>query len=462
MFRFTALLLALCGVFLTGGPGDDIRPVSSTFDPDTQPFAFVVPQLPLVEGTTGLKASDCGTCHQKIYKDWSGSTHAHALSDLQFLAEISKPDSPRWLCLNCHIPVQNQRENVVLGLVDGDVMAPHAVPNKDFDKAFQLEGISCSGCHVRIDLETGKSFVIGPNGSDNSPHPVRVDRAHLRNICQRCHEPKGESITPNLVCWFHTSAELDEGQAELRKVFGVEKDCVDCHMPEEDSPVAEAPPGLPSKQLNRHYWMGGGVPKESHLFDNLLEQGFQSGLDVAVRQSTWDGDALRISVELTNARAGHYVPTGDPERFILTVVTVTAANGDIMKKETRRVGQVWEWNPARKVSDNRIKMGETRTQLFEFAGIDKSEVGHFAVEVLHVKLTSANVSHMMETRPIVDDLYPDAPARIRTLNEHYPTALVIHSESFDRQGQRTGFLTPEQRVERSRRLVDTPLGDRGY
>ena len=40
------------------------------------------------KGLDSLSARKCGVCHQEIYREWQASAHAHALSDLQFQAEI--------------------------------------------------------------------------------------------------------------------------------------------------------------------------------------------------------------------------------------------------------------------------------------------------------------------------------------------------------------------------------------
>ena len=51
--------------------------LEKVFTPE-QDFAFVLPQLDLLEGTGGLRAADCGTCHRTIYQEWRRATHAMA------------------------------------------------------------------------------------------------------------------------------------------------------------------------------------------------------------------------------------------------------------------------------------------------------------------------------------------------------------------------------------------------
>ncbi|NIT57461.1 MAG: cytochrome C554 and C-prime, partial [Aliifodinibius sp.] len=96
--------------------------------------------------------------------EWKNSTHAMALRDIQFQSELTKEDSPKWLCLNCHIPVQNLRESVITHLSDNDIFAPIKTANPNYDPELQQEGVTCISCHVRSDKKTAKSAIIGPNG----------------------------------------------------------------------------------------------------------------------------------------------------------------------------------------------------------------------------------------------------------------------------------------------------------
>ena len=87
-------------------------------------------------------------------------------------------------------------------------LAEVKIANPNFDPELQKEGITCISCHVRTDKKTRESYIIGPNGSQFSPHPVKQDRHFLRDICHRCHNPQGEALTENLLCWFETTKEL--------------------------------------------------------------------------------------------------------------------------------------------------------------------------------------------------------------------------------------------------------------
>ncbi len=205
-------------------PPPGATPLTERFDPVAQPYAFVLPNLKPVAGVGGVRAEDCGKCHKDLYREWQSSTHANALRDIQFQAEITKKDAPKWLCLNCHIPVQNQRSYIVTHLEDDDILRPVTRPNPMFDPRMQKEGVTCASCHVRRD-EAGDSYIIGPFENRYAPHPVRTDPDFLRNICQRCHNPQGEGLTRNLVCWFETFRELETGRTDDGQTFILREYC---------------------------------------------------------------------------------------------------------------------------------------------------------------------------------------------------------------------------------------------
>ena len=66
-----------------------LTPLEMRFDREKQPFAYVLPHMPPPVPVPGISAEDCGKCHETIYQEWKTSTHAHALSDLQYQAELA-------------------------------------------------------------------------------------------------------------------------------------------------------------------------------------------------------------------------------------------------------------------------------------------------------------------------------------------------------------------------------------
>ncbi len=397
--------------------GTALSPLTDIFDPQTQPFAFTIPHLPPVPGLAGIRAVDCGVCHVTIYQDWKKSTHAAALHDVQFQAEITKPDSPKWLCLNCHIPLSDQRAKTVSGLHNGDVLKPAYQENPHFDKVLEQEAITCASCHVRTD--DGKtSYIIGSNASKISPHPVRQNPEALRNICQRCHNPQGDAITPNLLCWFTTTDELAKS--------AVDKDCVDCHMPEEERVLVEILENMPTRPMNRHHWVGGGIPKTQAGYAHIHERGYKPGVQIETTAVQRLEEELQLEVQV-RADAGHAVPSGDPERYVQIIVLLADKAGQVLQEHQYRIGQTWTWNPAKKVGDNRLAHNESRTYIPVFDV--RQEAVSIRIEAKLVRLSKENAAYMAtQAHRIDEDLLPDGKKRVANMLMTYPRETIFYQK----------------------------------
>ena len=450
------MLLAACN----GSQNKNHIPLAERFDPETQSYAFAIPNLPPVPGIPGLRARDCGQCHQTIYQEWRLSTHATALRDIQFQAELAKPDSPKWICLNCHIPLQNQRQHIVTYLADGDIFQPVTTENAHFDEALQREAVTCATCHVRA-VSDSSSVIIGPNGSQAAPHPVQQKREFLREMCQRCHNPQGEGLTPNLICWFETTRELADAQDLVKAEFGEQRDCVDCHMPAAQRRVADTFLELPVRAVNAHSWVGSGIPKWYDGYDHLLERGYQAGLQVEIRDVQLVGDdSVHAAISLKNAFAGHDLPTGDPERFLLVLAILEAADGKRLQQDSLKIGQEWLWSPARKIGDNRLNFGETR--VWRVALPNDARANKMIVMIYNVRLKAENARHMMQTQGVNEAFLPDGQKLVQELGEHYPFAMVIYREEIDLQSGQRRRLNSKELIALSRLEKGKPLEERDY
>jgi hypothetical protein len=408
------------------------------------PWVKLVPQLAPVDGVGGVRASDCGKCHQRHYDEWRRSTHANAWHDLQFQSELGKPTSPRWLCLNCHTPVENQRDVVVRALERGQLDAPIPTPNPKFDPAMRDEGVTCATCHVRQD-ERGRSYIIGSIGGDTKPpHPVRIDRAALLDRCADCHD-QSHTLTPKLVCAFETGR-------EVRASAEPDRACASCHLPEEERPLTTL--GTPPRRAHRHTFVGGPVPKRFELYDEQLAGVFRSALDINYDVAPPDaGGRVAVTVTLTNARAAHRVPTGDPERYLLVEAALLDERGVELARDTLRIGQTWEWEPAaRRKSDDRIAPGESRTwqaRLTPPAGPPAGRPARVRVSARHVRLSPENLAYMKKT---ASSAAPELAPAIAALDKNYPTETTFYESEapLDGRGPRT-TRTQAELFERARR-----------
>lgn len=381
-------------------------------------------------GSFPTTPSACGACHPGHLEEWAPSTHALAVHDAQFLAELAKPGQPRWLCMNCHAPTAIQRaEQIRLDTPfaeAGNTAVLKATPNPEHDASRTAEGIGCASCHVRRDAD-GLGTVVGPRGSGRAPHRVRTDPAALTSICERCHapvdDPETYRVSPSLPCWFTTREELAAGPQAAQS-------CVDCHMPELERSAAL---GAPVVTLKRHGWAGGGVPKNAEGYSSLVARGWALGLTV-------DVSAQPLAVTLLNA-AGHAVPTADPERFLLVEVRAEDDAGTALGSDTLRLGQTWDFGdgtaarPAHRVADDRLQAGATRR--WEPALVVPTAATRLVVSIRHVRVNEHNAAALDAT--VLDAelaaLWPDFPAELR---KAYPRMSQVYRETVDlRTGART-------------------------
>lgn len=331
---FSILYILVIGFFFSCT--DNIRPLQDNWEK-------AIPLQEVPSGLVSIRARDCGVCHREIYDEWRQSTHAHAWTDLQFQAELKKESSP-YLCINCHIPLENQQEFLIKGLVDGDIYKPVREENAHFDADFQLEGISCATCHVR------DGSIIGLHETKAAPHPVVKDSLFLNeSICLSCHNASAV-VTPELVCTFETGDEWMNGP------YAGSKNCISCHMDTISRPLMQ---GMQSRVGHRHWFAGSGIPKSTeHEVKNLMGMAYFPDTLPKIYQGE---DSLIFNLKLVNQHAGHRLPTGDPERFYSISLAWFDSSGDTISHVTDRIGETWEWYPvARKITDNNLEPGEER------------------------------------------------------------------------------------------------------
>lgn len=337
-----------------------------------------VPAIAPIAGVGGTSAQHCGTCHQEIYQEWRASTHAWAWKDAQFQGELYKDPEVGWLCLNCHTPMVDQQAETVVE--SGVTRSPERVANPTFDAQLRQDGVGCLSCHWR------QGGIAAAHQDVQAPHPVVYDPGlKTSETCTTCHQAKAR-LEDALVCHFNTGeewAEADSGKA-----------CQDCHMPEVHRASA---PGAPVRRGGRHTWFGSGVAKgpidpEVRALWDAWKPGYD--LDVSVPAQAQPGQQVTVSATIAHARAGHMVPTGDPERHLWVELEVWSGK-TLLEQSRHRIGQKWQWSPvAKQLSDNRLKPGETRTYPVSF----EMPSGPVSVKarVRHVRLTDDNWRYHMD------------------------------------------------------------------
>ncbi|MCB9523771.1 MAG: hypothetical protein H6702_10470 [Myxococcales bacterium] len=457
-----ALLTLACGGPAPDAPPPEAPPADTVTVGERVPFPFATlietaPVPLLAGGEIGVSAAVCGGCHTDIAAEWQASTHAQAMADGQYLAELAKPNNPRWLCLSCHRPLQAQAAvrqqpgSLLLGAHERSVGALAAKANPGHQPALIHEAITCATCHVRV-ASDGRGTILGPRGDTTSPHRVTVDRPGLHGVCERCHTPGTGHLTPSFACWFETHGELAAGPQR-------DRDCVDCHMPTATRPLAA---GGPVRTTRRHTWAGGGVPKRFADYSTLLARGWKPGITVQVDRPEAEGAGWRVAITLENTHGGHAVPTGDPERH-LRIIARTGSH-----RWQQHLGQVWDWGddatgrPARRLTDTRLRPGERRTLVAHLPARPAADV---VVEVAHVRLSPENLRHARGATLDAElkALRPQAQAVVAELERHYPTFTWIHRTRWA-PGAATPIIVPlaellaESAQPRALTTLDATLG----
>ena len=365
-------------------PGDVIEPL-------TKHWEKAVPQQKPPRGLKTLSAKECGRCHVEIYQEWKASFHAKAWFDPQFQVEWAKDDS-LWVCINCHTPLVNQQQYLILGKQGGDYFRPVKKKNPVFDPELRDEGITCAACHVR------DGAVLGPYGNQkDSPHAVRkaTPQELTHELCLTCHNVT-DVLNPTLVCTFQTGEEWKSGPWARAG-----ETCVTCHMPLIKRPLY---PKGPVRVTRKHIWIGSGIPKtmqEKSPVDHYLP-----GLELRIitsKKRYRPGEQAYLSVLLTNRRAGHFLPTGDPEYFYTVELAVVDSQNAVLQDTTIWIGQKWQWWPvAKKLKDNRLKPLETRIFPFEFAIPEQTTALRFRAVVRTHRMTReiAEQAGLLEIYPL--------------------------------------------------------------
>lgn len=265
------------------------------------------------------------------------------------------------------------------------------------------EGVTCDLCHkvwdVRLDSATGlpvenmpgvmsmefrrpgekRQLFVGPlddaaPGDDTASPVFRESR-----FCAPCHFASfwGVEVYGSYHEWLESPYNNPKGG----------RTCQDCHMPhrgatrftrEDQGGLARDP-----QTIGSHLMTGASEP--SFLHDALT-------LDVT---ATRIDDAIEVSLSVTNANAGHHIPTDSPLRNILLVVSACDAAGnespltsgptlpdwagDLAGKPGRGYAKVLEelwtetapsgayWNPIRLLSDTRLPALATDSSHYRFA-----------------------------------------------------------------------------------------------
>ena len=308
----------------------------------------------------------CRDCHAAIYEEWSESAHSRGVENARFMtmyngtniggdqspltryvsnrdygrmpvrADLRRPyfgpgfklDFPNIAgnCASCHLPTL-VAENT-----------PYADPN--LASGLDARGTHCDFCHKISDVvlapgtgapydnRTGvlsielmrpasdSELVFGPYDDVDFGRDTYLPLIEQSEVCAPCHAARfwGVPIYQSFNEW-RASSYSAEG-----------KTCQSCHMKPDGVTTNFAP-------------QRGGVERDphsipTHTFPGANDQALlQDAAELAI-VTTREDDHLVVDVSVTNAKAGHHLPTGSPLRHVLLVVTATDEHGQALPLET--------------------------------------------------------------------------------------------------------------------------------
>lgn len=316
--REVALATALISVGCGGG--------TTTISRSTPP----PPQVTFPLGTA-TPSEVCGQCHVAIY----GQTAFGTGGDLKFrpiiLKSLSDPllsipgpffdtasahhlagvdpwpvsarnvESGGAHCNTCHYPEPFNLPDLVIDQVIHEP-TPRPVDQQDV-------GVTCASCHLTPD---GKIRGKYDPSQLLAPHASVLDLNFPTSVmCAFCHS-KGPRVVGKQTQTYY----------EWRDdYFGAglgQKQCEDCHMPQEIRVLAEGW-GAPPRAVGQHIWPG------SHSV-TMIRQGLTLSVQQVPNTSGTFGTPIQIHVH--NVGAGHSVPSGSNRRGIWMDATVTDSNGN--------------------------------------------------------------------------------------------------------------------------------------
>ncbi len=349
-----ALLAPLAWSSVSGAP---FRAAAAAEGPQAKAPARAA-QQGRASGKTLTSAEECGRCHRDIYRYWKASLHAQAADDPRFQAVFSKLQEERarpdldQLCLRCHAPA----------LLHGQ--------DTKWERKVSWEGVTCDFCHsvqaIRADAKT--PFVLDVGQVKSGPlrnaqptvHAARYAEAFASSmLCNPCHQFTNDRGLEVL----STYNEWQSSPYPARSVM-----CQNCHMRNTSGKVVDPKVlRVASPSVNLHEMPGGHSVTELNRALN------------ATIVSERKGNAVDVTVQVTNRGAGHRLPTGSPLRSIFMVVQVDGGTGrtqtatrsygrvvvDGNNKELNDEASVW-LHGARVLRDDRLAPNERRTEKFSF------------------------------------------------------------------------------------------------
>jgi hypothetical protein len=342
---------------------------------DNEDYAWVDP------APNPAEPHSCGNCHAEIYREWSLSGHARAVTNPRTLDVFQKLATDRpddiGVCARCHAPTFRD-------------------PALDYDlrvaRGVDRHGVHCDFCHKIVEAPTGKlgtrfgadgyqllrpsdgqQLFFGP--LDDAVRPGEMfgysPLYQQSSYCASCHE--------GIIYGVHVYSTYSEWLASPARQEG--KHCQTCHM---------APSGKLTNIAPGH----GGIERDAR---SLASHTTPGGTPEMLRRCLSIKASLKqnvVMVEVLASQVGHRVPTGFIDRNLFLRVDAQDKDGKPLQQVAGPVlpeavfdlagtpgklfaklltnGQSTKpipfWRPDHESSDTRLWPGQADHVRFEFDG----------------------------------------------------------------------------------------------
>jgi hypothetical protein len=480
------------------GPGS-VAIALVRYDPTDNPdYVFADPGPESHEGTN---TSQCSHCHLTIHHDWYASPHRSAASNpvlhdlyagtaVAFDAATCAANGGTWgpatqpgtaeLVERCHLGASVAETTESTGAC-ADCHAPGidgALGGRDLLEATGPAfdgGVHCDVCHhvADIDLDAppgvaGRLRIVRP--SEPAPTPILGTWApltfgplidvvnprmgsvytplfHEARLCAGCHEQQQDVLVAGAAA---DPSRWPDGRLPIHTTYteweaspmNPSAPCQSCHMPPmpdvgnaadlhnefEDVMIGisagwERPPGA----VRAHTWYGPRQPESGML-------GLAAGVGVV---TTLTEGTLTAAVTVTNVGPGHAIPTGEPLRALLLLVTATcdgaplpATGGDVVPDfggalDTRAAGEDWDLWPGAAVGEV-LRVLRRTGAWHDYTGYGPFGDGRFSPEAkglpVETYVGEATVVAVDGDRVTLDAPLPAGDLAVRTAGQAYAGA----------------------------------------
>lgn len=288
-------------------------------------------RYPAAEASLAPQA--CGSCHVSQYADWQTSLHSRTVGPglLWQLRTFDQREGNS--CLRCHAPLAEQR--ALTAMDHGWPNAPATPPPAYVPADLHRQGLVCAACHVRQHRR------VGPVPSEGRPQP-RADLPHGgydiepafsdSRFCSTCHQfaQDGRRVNGKLL-----QDTYEEWRSSPAARLG--QTCQSCHMPG-----------------RRHLWRGIHDP-------DMVQRALRRELTV----ERIDAQRIRVTAVLTNAGAGHYLPTYVVPKIQVALHLRGEHPSSGRRLGTHVIGRTVDTALATEGADTRLAPGASHPMAFE-------------------------------------------------------------------------------------------------